>query len=146
MATYCTDADLVKYRPNIMQLGVNDWNEQHTEAYALINRIVEVRWYRKVAEEMGYDWRDTQFDPDLVEDGQLTRLECFKVLELAYEFLQKETPEPDGFARLASRFRKRYIEELDMVLSGGITYDWNDDDAIDTMEYAVEGPRRQHRA
>lgn len=143
--TYCTDADLVKYRPNIMQLGVDSWEEQRQEAYSIINRVIKVRWYRAVAEEMGYDWRETDFDPDLVSSGQLDRLECFKTLELAYLKLQKDTKDPDGFARLEESFHARYNSELDFVLSSGIDYDWNSDDAIDTMETAVQGPRRQKR-
>jgi hypothetical protein len=146
MATYCTDADLVKWRPNILQLGVEDWKEQREEAYAIINRVIEIRWYRQVAEEMGYDWRLTAFTPASVRTGTLTRLECFKTLELAYMHLKKGTPEADGFERLEEQFRLRYSEELDLVLADGIDYDWSGNDTFDDDEIAIFATRRQKRA
>mgnify|MGYP003563307064 CR=1 FL=1 len=147
MATYCTDADLVKYRPNIMELGVESWETQREEAYAMINRVVIARWYRKVAEDrdphrLVYDYRVTEFDPDKVEDGYLTRLEVFKTLELAYMYLKKEGAEADGFERLEEQFRRRYTEELEMILSVGINYDWDGDDIIDDQEKYIYRTRR----
>jgi len=140
--TYCIDSDLVKYRPNILELGVSDWTEQREEAYELINRVLQARWYRKVAPEMGYDPNVTLFDPTQIKTGALTRLEAFKTLELAYMHLMKDSPESDGFERNMDTFRKRYNEELELVLAVGIDYDWSDSGTFDDDEVYLRAPRR----
>lgn len=140
--TYCTDADLVKYRPNILQLGVESWEEQREEAYKVINRVLETRWFRKVAPEMGFDILLTSFDPDLVKENNLTRLEIFKTLELIYMYLKKDSPEADGFERNEKAFRERYNEELEMVLSIGVEYDWDASGTVEQDERYIYQPRR----
>lgn len=140
--TYCTDSDLVKYRPNILTLGVASWEDQREEAYALINRVIQARWYRKVAPEMGYDPNVTLFDPTQIRTGTLTRLECFKTLELAYMLMMKDSPEADGFERNMKTFRNQYNEELELVLAVGIDYDWSDSNSFDDDELYLRAPRR----
>jgi hypothetical protein len=142
MATYCKDADLKKYRPNIMDLGVESWADQREEAYETINRVINKRWYMRVAPEMGYDPTLHQFAPDSVANDNLKRLECFKTLELAYMFLKKDGPEADGFERNESSFRRRYNEELEMLLAVGIDYDWSGDDTVGDDEVYLRAPRR----
>jgi len=140
--TYCADSDLSKYRPNILALGVNDWTAQREEAYALINRVVSTRWYRKVAPDMGYDPNITTFNPLLIREGTLTRLESFKALELAYMYLMKDSPEADGFERNVKLFRDRYNEELELVLAQGIDYDWSDSGTFEDDEVYLRTTRR----
>lgn len=144
--TYCTDEDLVSYRPNILNLGVANWNSQRTVAYEIINRVLEARWYRAAAEEQSVDWRTTLFDPTLVETNLLKRLEVFKALELAYMYLKKDSQDADGFARLENDFRARYNEELDSILSIGISYDWDKSGTITDTEKYIVSSRRQHRS
>lgn len=143
--TYCTDSDLVKYRPNIMDLGVDSWQQQREESYALINRVIQARWYRAVAPEMGYDPNVTLFDPTQIRTGTLTRLECFKTLELAYMSLMIDSPEESGFERNMKTFRNRYNEELELVLAVGIDYDWSDSGTYDDDELYLKAPRRLSR-
>lgn len=144
--TYCTDVDLLTYRPNILSLGVDNWEDQRENAYAIINRTLESRWYRGAAEELSVDYLEVLFDPTLIQEGTLTRLECYKTLELAYMYLKKDSQQSDGFDRLEEQFRKRYGEELDLVLATGITYDWDQSGSITSDERYISTPRRQHRA
>ena len=143
---YSTNDDLIKIRPNILDLGVGNWEEQHVEAFAIINRALISRWYKVVAGEHGVDWWLTEFDPDLVDSSQLLRLSCYKTLELAYTYLMKDGPDPDGFERNAKNFGKKYGQELKEVLGIGITYDWDADDEYDTEEKYEPAPRRNYRA
>lgn len=143
---YSTDDDLVKIRPNILDLGIGDWEEQHMEAFEIINRVLISRWYKIIAGEHGVDWWLTEFDPDLVDSSQLLRLSCYKTLELIYTYLMKDGPDPDGFERNSKNFGKKYNEELKEVLSIGITYDWDADDEFDTEEKYEPAPRRIYRA
>ena len=151
--TYCTDADMASYRPNIMDLGKEDWEDQREEAFSMINRVIEARWYRKVAQEMGISFSnilvDTShipFDPDKVKTGFLTRLEAFKALELAYMFLKKDSPQSDGFERNEKTFRDRYNEELELILSIGVEYDWDDSGEVEQDERYIRQPRRLVRS
>ena len=145
MTTYCEDDDLLKYRPNIMNLGVNDWSDQREEAYRLINRVISARWYRTAAPEMGFDPRVTVFAPSKVRADTFKALEAFKTLELAFIVLKKEGPEQDGFERFEESFRKKYNEELELILAAGIDYDWDADSAFSETELYLRTPRRLTR-
>lgn len=145
MATYSTDADLLKYRSDILSFNVDSWSDQHDEAYSIINRIIQARWYRDAAVKMGYDPNLTLFDPTLIKTGTLTRLEAFKTLELAFMVLKKNAPEEDGFERFEKSFRDRYNEELAIILDVGIDYDWSGSGTFDDDELYIRSPRRQKR-
>ncbi len=145
--TYCTDQDLLKYRSNILSLGETDWAEQRQDAYTEINKVLNVRWYRKVALQLGLDPTLTEFDPDLVKNDSLKKLECFKTLESAYMLLMKDSPEPDGFERNMNLFSKQYGDELNLIVTTiGVDYDWNDDDEISIDETVITAPRRLFRS
>lgn len=146
MSTYSEDADLLKVRPNIMGLGVTDWQTQREEAYSIINRTITVRWWKTAAVEMGYDPNVTSFNPEQVVDGTLTRLEVYKTLELAYLHMMKGGPDEDGFERQMEIFRRRYNDELLLLLDVGIDYDFSGDGAQDDDEKYIRAPRRLHRA
>jgi len=134
MANYSTDLNLVEIRPNIMRLGTDSWSAMHTEAKSIIDRILEVRWYQDEAAEYGVNPAEVPYDADLLSTTQVKRLSCYKALELIYEYLMKDTPEPDGFHRQMLHFRERFETELQTLLSYGIDYDWDDDGTIDESE------------
>jgi hypothetical protein len=142
VTVYSTDDDLVKIRPNILSLGVSDWEEQHQEAFSIINRVLISRWYREVAEDNEIDWRETSFDAEKVDVDQLLRLSCYKTLELIYMYLMKDSPEADGFERQMNLFATKYNNELSELLSLGINYDWDDDDTIASDESYQPRQRR----
>jgi hypothetical protein len=133
---YCTNDDLAKIRPRILEMGVTDWADQIAEAERQIDRVVEARWYRKAATERGLDWRATPFDKTKLADGgaALKRLACYKTLELAYEYLMTESPEASGFERQRDYFHEAYERELKEVLGAGLDYDWGGDDQIQGEE------------
>ena len=143
---YSTDDDIVKIRPNILDLGVGAWDDTHLEAFAIINRVLIARWYKVVAAEHGIDWWLTEFSGDQIDSDQILRLSCYKVLELAYMYLMKDSPESDGFDRQRKLFSKLYGQELKDILAIGISYDWDDDDEIDTDEKYEPAPRRLYRS
>jgi hypothetical protein len=146
MAAYSTDSDLVAIRPNILGLGVTAWTAKHDEAATLINRALESMWYKRAAEEHEVDWGDTPFDSSKVDKTQLVRLSCYKVLELAYLYLMKDSPEADGFAREREIFARMYNDELNAVLQTGISYDWDASGTVETDERCEPRYRRLQRA
>ena len=146
---YCTEDDLEQVRPNIMQLGVDGWDDQLAEADSIINRVLESRWYRTACKEYGVDYRQTPFDSTklLNAASQLTRLATYKTLELAYTYLQKDKggPEGDPFERQAGNFRKLYTTELSEVLAYGLDYDWDASGDLDYTEQKMPVTRRLAR-
>lgn len=142
LTVYSTDEDLVAIRPNILSLGVDSWSGYHEKTFRLVNRTISRRWYQTACTEYSLDWRDTGFSPDLVEEDSLKDLACFKTLELAYLYLMKDSKEPDGFEREMHLFRKLYNQELEEVLSTGISYDWDGSGAIVDDERYQRNPRR----
>lgn len=143
MAEYCTDDDLVKLRPDILNLGVSGWDDQIEEAGDVIDRALESKWYRARAEEYGIDWRETQFSRDNLKNAasQLTRLGCYKTLELAYLHLQKNQVS-DAFREQMLLFQKLYARELEEVLVSGLDYDWDASGALSADEKLAPRIRR----
>lgn len=144
---YCTNNDLTKYRPTILQKGVADWANQIAEAERQINRVLDVQWYRDAARDYGIDWRETPFDSTKLHEPEvhLNALACYKTLELAYAALAKETEEPDGYERHRDYYAKAYEEEFEVVLAEGIHYDWDADSEEDAFETKQTVPRRLKR-
>jgi len=143
---YSDDDDLLKLRPNILQLGVTDWEDQHIEAFGIINRKLIADWYRQVAAEHDVEWRQVEFDPELIDADQINRLSCYKTLQLIYLHLMKDGPDEDGFERLSDRFLKLYNTELNELLAIGINYDWDSNDTISYEEKYQPSQRRLLRA
>ena len=136
---YTDDDDLLERRSNIISLGVASWTDTHTKAKALIDLDLEGGWYRQAAEVKGVDPRVTPFDADLMlnSDDQLKDLSVFKVLELAYEYLSKDS-ETDVYMKLSDRYSKKYEIELKKVIIRGIDYDWDASEEIDDSERSYE--------
>lgn len=147
MADYCTDADLVKIRPDILSLGVAAWTDQIAEATSIINRAIEARWYRMACSNAGLDHREYPFNADLLlsADTQLTRLGCYKTLELAFLYLMKDSPEPDAFERECKLFAGLYKNELAEVLGAGLDYDWDETGDLAYTEKDIPVMRRLKR-
>lgn len=145
MANYSTDADLIVIRPKIAQMGISDLSPYHTEAKNRIDRILEQRWYRPEATNRGILYEETPFDSDLLRTAQVKYLSCYKALELIYEALMKDSPEPDGFEKKMLYYKGKFDDELQSLLSTGIDYDWDDDDVFAEDERISTVYRRLRR-
>lgn len=141
------DDDLVAIRPNILSYGITDFELQMQEAENIVIRMLDARWYRNVASDNGIDFRSTPLDATLFLNAsdQLSRLACYKSLQLIYLHLMKESPEADAFERQSATFKKLYSEEQKEVLDAGLDYDWSDDGTIDAGENIVPRIRRLQR-
>lgn len=132
---YATDQDLQTLRPNILQLGQDNWSAQHQEAARLIDRALDIGWYRPAAAARGLHHDLNPFDPArlLAADTQLSGLGAAKALQLIYETLSKGHPD-DTYHHLARHYADRYSDELTAVLQAGLAYDWDDSGTLDTTE------------
>jgi hypothetical protein len=134
MANYSTDDDLLEIRRDILSLGISDWDLQHEQAKTFIDRDLETRWYRKEALNRGVDYNTDRYSNLLLLDTtQLTRLSCYKVLELAFLFIGHEY-EADPSAKKSDMFAKLYNDEFDRVIDFGLQYDWDEDSSLDDYE------------
>ncbi|OQY25966.1 MAG: hypothetical protein B6244_14510 [Candidatus Cloacimonetes bacterium 4572_55] len=143
---YSVDANLQKIRSTIMELGVSDWSDFHDLAATAIDDDLEVKWYRKASNAMGYDWRHTRFDSSLLLNSasQLLNLSCYKTFFLIYRYLaQDTTTELDAYGQQRNYWAKQYDDELIRVVEIGLDYDWNSSGSIDDYEKAVKRPVRR---
>lgn len=145
MANYSADSDLIQIVPKILDYNVDDWTFLHDRAKVIIDRVLEQRWYRPEATHRGVLYEDTPFDGDLLDADQLVWLSCYKVLELAHQYLMKPGPEEDFYERQSRYFAQKFDDELTTLLNLGITYDWDEDDEIDEDERLVQQRRRLYR-
>jgi len=142
MATYSVDADLVNIRPNILNNGAYDTSWAHDMAYSLINTTLEAEWYITEAPNHGIAPTTTGMDVAKLNANQLKMVSVYKVLELIYLSLTKDTPLDDGFYAWAAHFRKEYDTELNTLLKVGVEYDWDDDGITQADKYI---PQRRNQ-
>ncbi len=120
---YSTDNDLLKVQKDILELGVDDWTDQHNEAALIIDRAIYTEWFMPVAKSKGYI---LEFNPDLLLlPEQLLRLSVYKTLELAYLFLMQDFIDENPKESKWNMFRQLYDNEFKNVLSFGLSYDWD---------------------
>lgn len=136
--------DLEKIRPDILNYGVTDWEDQIFRAETHVFRILEARWYRENAGDFGLDPNVTTFDPELLKDpDQVRLLISYKTLENIYLYLMKDSPQADPFERQSETFRKLFKDELATVLASGLDYEWGSGDV--SAERTVPRRRRLER-
>ena len=141
MANYSTDDDLLEVRQDILSLGVSDWSTQHAEAKLLIDRDIEINWYRDAALQRGISPDEAPFDADLILiPNQLKRLSVYKVLELAYLYLEHQY-ESDPLMSKTNRFKQLYNDEFKAVTTKGLSYDWDASGEIGADESNQRSPR-----
>lgn len=145
MANYSDDSDLVQIAPGILSYNVDDWTFMHDRAKVVIDRVLEQRWYRPEATHRGVLYEDTPFDADLLDAAQLVWLSCYKTLELIYQYLMKPSPEEDFFERQSKYFSKKFDDEMQTLLTLGITYDWDSDEETSEAERINTQRRRLRR-
>lgn len=133
---YSTDDDLEKVSWDILSQGTKEWESQHIKAEIIINRDLNVRWYKDVAKEKGVD---DKFDKYLLSNkASFKDASVYKVLELIYLSLIDNAQSDDTFAKKTEFFKSMYEEEIGNVISEGIYYDWDENGHIDEDEKEVE--------
>ena len=136
---YSTNDDLLKVQPNILNLGVADWTDQHNESELIVNRDIKTGWFEAAANAKGVT---ADFDPDLIEPiEQLTRLAVYKTLELVYLALFQDQLD-DPFRQKMALFADKYKTEFNALIADGILYDWDEDGDGDESGINIENTRR----
>jgi hypothetical protein len=146
-APYCTEQDLLEERPQIMNYGVATWDDKIVRACEILDRDLDVNWYRGAAENLGVDWRQYPFDPTLLfNSSTVQQLAVFKTLELCYRHLAKDAPpDQDAFTPQSRNYRKLYSEELKDACAAGLDYDWDGSGGLTYEETGHVAQRRLTR-
>ena len=135
MAYYSTHSQLVQYAGVLRDCGIDDWDDLQAEAYRVVNRDIELGWYRRQADARDISYTETRFDPAELEDSTpMVALEVFKLIELAGDYMSQHPGTADArdmWQELRDRFATRYGAELESVLALGLDYNWSDSEDDD---------------
>lgn len=124
---YSTDSDLQDIVPDILQLGIDTFSDEHGRAFNDINRNLRVDWWDKKG-------LSGEMDNNKLVSVQFARLSTYLVLwKYALPQLTNWVSD-DRFLKMIDFYKARFGEEYDALLRDGIEYDENDDDAISNKE------------
>ena len=120
---FSEDKDLQDLVPDILQLGIDTFSDEHERAQSDIVRELRVGWWDKKG-------LSGELNSDYLTDSQFTR--CASYLVLWKYALPQLTNWVDGdrFQSMITFYKSRYGEELDSILRDGIEYDADNDSVV----------------
>jgi hypothetical protein len=124
---FSEDKNLQDLVPDILQLGIDTFTDEHDRAESDILRHLRIDWW----ERKGISG---DLNRDYLTDSQFTRLSAYLVL-WKYALPQLTNwVDGDRFQNMIDFYKARYGEELEQILRDGIEYDADDDDTIEQGE------------
>ncbi len=132
---YSSDADLQDYQPDILDLGIDIFIDEHELAKKDIDREIKIKWFDKAH-------AGKVFDADKLVEAQLKTLSVYLVLwKYALPKLTNWV-DNDRFITMIDFYKSRYGEELADILSSGVEYDEDDDGTVSRIESQPVGAGR----
>jgi hypothetical protein len=141
-----TDADLLKYQPDILTYGIDEFTDEHTKAREDILRKLRNEWWgrAKTYNQFNGNSKYAELDADKLTESQFTRCAVYRVLaEYALPQLTKwnSVGDEDKFQVMMNHYHKKFEQEFADILMDGVEYDYDDDgtvqdderDSIDTL-------------
>ena len=136
-----TDADLIKYQPDILTFGIDEFTDEHAKARDDILRKLREEWWVRSRNVTNYDISRSlpslEMDNTRLTESQFTRCAVYRVLsEYALPMLTKWNSEgnEDKFQVMMMHYRKRYDEEFNSILRDGVLYDFDGDGTVEQTE------------
>ena len=134
-----TDDDLIKYQPDILNYGIDEFTDEHTKAREDVLRKLRSEWWNKAKTYNAFPGNSkyAEMDETKLTEAQFTRVAVFRVLaEYALPQLTKWNADgdEDKFQVMMKHYRKKYDEEFNSVLRDGVEYDFNNDDTVTESE------------
>lgn len=135
---FSTDANLVDLVPDILELGITAFTDEHTKAQSDIERELRIKWWPK-------KYLSGEMDSAKLTDSQFTR--CSSYLVLWRYALPQLTNWVDGdrFTSMIDFYKSRYGEELEAILQDGVEYDADGDGNVEDKEKVTVGAGRLTR-
>ena len=136
-----TDADLIKYQPDILTFGIDEFTDEHAKARDDILRKLRDEWWVRSRNVTNYDISRSlpslEMDDSKLTESQFERCAVYRVLsEYAIPQLTKWNNEgsEDRFQVMMMHYRKRYDEEFNSILRDGVLYDFDGDGTVEQTE------------
>ena len=136
-----TDADLIKYQPDILTYGIDEFTDENAKARDDILRRLRDEWWSRSRGKANYDISRSlpslEMDTDRITESQFTRCAVYRVLsEYALPQLTKWNAEgdEDKFQVMMMHYRRKYDEEFNAILRDGVEYDYDDDGTVEESE------------
>lgn len=124
---FSEDKNLQDLVPDILQLGIDTFTDEHDRAEADILRHLRIDWW----ERKGISG---DLNRNYLTNSQFTRLSAYLVL-WKYALPQLTNwVDGDRFQNMIEFYKARYGEELEQILRDGIEYDADNDDIIEQGE------------
>jgi len=133
------DDDLLKYQPDILNYGIDEFTEEHAKAREDILRRVRLEWWGRAKQYYSFEGNSfhAQMEPERLTESQFNRCAVFRVLsEYALPQLTKWNPsgDEDKFQVMMKHYHQRYNEEFEAILMDGIQYDFDEDGVVQDDE------------
>ena len=136
-----TDADLIKYQPDILTFGIDEFTDEHAKARDDILRKLRDEWWVRSRNVTNYDISRSlpslEMDDSKLTESQFERCAVYRVLsEYALPQLTKWNNEgsEDRLQVMMMHYRKRYDEEFNSILRDGVLYDFDGDGTVEQTE------------
>jgi hypothetical protein len=142
---FSTDSNLADLVPDILELGIVSFSDEHAKAQSDIERDLRVKWWPKKVRTLTNSSDYAEMDATKLTASQFTR--CASYLVLARYALPQLTNWVDGdrFQAMIKFYDARFHEELDSIISDGVEYDSSGDDLITEYEKQPVGADRLDR-
>ena len=124
---FSEDKDLQELVPDILQLGIDTFADEHERAQKDIERDLRIQWWERKK-------IDGEMNPTYLTESQFTR--CAAYLVLWRYALPQLTNWVDGdrFQSMITFYKARYGEEFEAILLDGVEYDKDNDSIITEKE------------
>tara|TARA_A100001201_G_scaffold41668_1_gene42658 strand:- start:3541 stop:3990 length:450 start_codon:yes stop_codon:yes gene_type:complete len=142
--------DIKKYEPNILDYGIDSFEQDITEAAKDVTRDLRIRWWPSYANSGKYDISVLNSSLEM-DDGKLTASQFTRAVvyfALGYHIMPKLSSfnaESDLFERKFEFYRKEYSREFEKVVLDGVEYDLDSSGSITNSEKEPTYYRRLKR-
>ena len=124
---FSTDNDLEAIVPDIFDLGIPAFTDEHAKAQADVEREIRNRWWHRKGIK-------GEMDASYLTESQWTRASAYLVL-WKYALPQLTNwVDDDRFLQMIDFYKARYGEELDAVFQDGVEYDADNDGTVTDKE------------
>ena len=142
MAIFATISDIQQYEPDVLNFGIQNFDDALTKAQADVERYLRINWWP--TQQIGrFDitivGTNVEMDADKLTASQMTRAAVYAALGYyIYPRLSKFEPTLDIFQMKMDYYKKMYSEEIDLVVRDGVEYDIDSSGTITDAEKTPE--------
>lgn len=142
MAIFATISDIQQYEPDVLNFGIQNFDDALTKAQADVERYLRINWWP--TQQIGrFDitivGTNVEMDADKLTASQMTRAAVYCALGYyIYPRLSKFEPTLDIFQMKMDYYKKMYSEEIDLVVRDGVEYDIDSSGTITDAEKTPE--------